>query len=339
MEKTRLGRTELMVTRCGFGALPVQRADMDTAISILKKAYNSGINFFDTARAYSDSEEKIGRALSSVRGNIIIASKTGAKDGKTLLEHFNTSIEKLNTDYIDIYQFHNPDKMPVPGGEDGLYDAALKLRESGKIKFISISAHKLDIAVSAVESGLYDTLQYPINYLSTKDELKLIDKCREHDVGLIAMKALSGGLITNISASFAFLYQYPEVVPIWGIQRETELDQFIELYENPPKLDDAMLLDIEKDIKELSGEFCRGCGYCLPCAASIYIPMAARMSFLLRRAPYQGFLTDEWKKQMELITKCTECGQCKKRCPYELDTPKLLKTMYEDYIEFYRTHS
>lgn len=338
MDQIRLGRTNLMVSRSGFGVLPIQRVSFDDAKHLLQKAYRHGINFFDTARAYSDSEEKIGYSLAEVRHEIIIATKSHGTDKKTLFEHLETSLDKLKTDYIDIYQLHNPQSLPDPDDPDSLYSGLVEAKKKGLIRFIGITNHRLDVALDAVASGLYDTIQFPLSSLSSQEDLALIEECSQKDVGVIAMKALAGGLITNVPSTFAFLRQYDNVIPIWGIQRDAELNEFLSLEENPPSLDDEMLGIIQKDRAELAEAFCRGCGYCMPCPVNIPISMAARMSLLLARAPYQGFLEDEWKNNMELITKCTRCGQCKKRCPYELDTPNLLKTMYSEYTKFYNAH-
>lgn len=338
MEKTRLGRTNLMVTRTAFGALPIQRVGFDEAKKILRKAYENGINFFDTARGYTDSEEKIGLSLSDVRHDIIIATKSHAGDRKTLLQHLETSLKMLNTDYIDIYQLHNPASLPDPKDPDGLYSALLEAKKKGMIRFFGITNHRLDLALEAAASGLYDTVQFPFSSLCSDGDLKLVKACRENDVGFIAMKALSGGLITNAASAFAYIRQFENVVPIWGIQREEELDEFIELEKNPPVLNDEIKKIIEKDRAELAGDFCRACGYCMPCPVGIQIPTSARMSLLLRRAPYQRFLDDESRDKMELITKCIQCGHCKKHCPYQLDTPSLLKKNLEDYRQFYAEH-
>lgn len=339
MDNVRFGRTGLMVSRTGFGALPIQRITIEEAGRLLVKAYENGINFFDTARAYSDSEEKIGYALSEYRKDIIIATKTMAKDRKELFTQLETSLSNLKTDYIDIYQLHNPDELPDPEDPESTYSAMLEAREKGMIRFLGITCHKLSNALEAVKSGLYDTVQFPLSSLSSDEDLTIVEECKKHDIGLIAMKALSGGLITNAASTFAFLRQYDNVIPIWGVQREPELDEFIEMEKNPPVLDEKMWELIRKDRSGLSGSFCRGCGYCMPCPAGIYIPMTARMSLLLRRAPYQQFMSDGWKKQMELINECKNCGKCTSKCPYKLDTPGILKYMLEDYQEFYRTHS
>jgi aryl-alcohol dehydrogenase-like predicted oxidoreductase len=338
MDKIKLGRTNLMVSRSGFGALPIQRVSLGDAQKILRKAYDNGINFFDTARGYSDSEEKIGYSLSDVRNNIIIATKSPAKDKKTLLEHIHTSLKSLKTDYLDILQLHNPAVLPDPEDEEGLYVGLLEAKKKGLVRFIGITNHKIKNAMDAAASGLYDTVQFPLSSLSAETDLELIEECRKNNVGLIAMKALSGGLITNASSTFAFLRQFDNLVPIWGIQKETELDEFISLEKNPPLLDEAMWSIINKDRAELAGDFCRGCGYCLPCPAGIEIPMSARITLLLGRSPYGRFLEDTFKESMHRINNCIECGHCKNHCPYKLDTPNLLKRELKSYNEFYAEH-
>ncbi|NLO83039.1 MAG: aldo/keto reductase [Clostridiales bacterium] len=338
MEKIKLGRTNLMVSRVGFGALPIQRIGLEDAAYLLRKAYDNGINFFDTARGYTDSEEKIGYALSDVRTDIIIATKTHANDKKTLFENLETSLKNMKTDYIDIYQLHNPSKLPDPDDPDSVYSGLLEAQKKGMVRFIGITNHRLNIAIDAVKSELYDTIQFPLSSLSSDEDLKLVEEAGKRDIGFIAMKPLSGGLITRAAPTFAFLHQFDNVVPIWGIQRESELNEFIRLGNNPPPLDEDMWKTIEEDRKELQGAFCRGCGYCLPCPVDIPISFAARMAFLLRRSPYQNFLSDEWNDRMERIESCINCGQCKNKCPYGLDIPSLLKTMLKDYREFRALH-
>lgn len=338
MDKIRLGRTNLMVTRSGFGCLPIQRVSLEEARTILRKAYDNGINFFDTARVYSDSEEKIGYSLSDVRKDIIIATKSPAKDKKTLFEHLETSLKNLKTDYVDILQLHNPVTLPDPEDPEGLYAGLLEAKKKGLVRFVGITNHRIKNALEAAASGCYDTIQFPLSSLSADNDLKLIEECKKRDLGVIAMKALSGGLITNAASTFAFLRQFDNAVPIWGIQRESELDEFIALEKNPPVLDETMWAVINKDRSELAGDFCRGCGYCLPCPANIEIPTSARITLLLYRSPYQGFLKDDFKEKMERINNCIGCGHCKNHCPYKLDTPNLLKRELKSYNEFYAQH-
>lgn len=329
----RLGRTELMVTKNGFGALPIQRVGMEDAKRILRKAYDGGINYFDTARFYTDSEEKLGEALGDVRDKIIISTKTMSTTVEGFWEQLYTSLKLLKTDYIDIYQFHNPSFCPKPGDGTGLYEAMLEAKAKGMIRYIGITNHRLTVAEEAVRSGLYDTLQFPFSYLAGEKEEALVKLCEENDVGFICMKALAGGLITRSDVAYAFLAQYP-VAPIWGVQRERELDEFLSYNENPPAMTEEIKQFIEKERRELAGDFCRGCGYCMPCPVGIEINNCARMSLLLRRSPTAGHLTPETQAKMKKIEDCLNCGKCKSKCPYGLDTPALLKKNYEDYKTF-----
>jgi len=331
MEKIRLGSTNITVNKNGFGALPIQRITTDDAVYLIKKAYAAGIDFYDTAHYYSDSEHKLGIALQGIREKVIIATKTGSTTVDGINADLENSLKELKTDYIDIYQFHNPSFCPKPDDGTGLYEAMLKAKKEGKIRHIGITNHRLSVANEAIESGLYETLQFPFCYISGQQELELVKKCKKADMGFIAMKALSGGLITNSAAAYAFLSQFDNVLPIWGVQRESELDEFISYIDNPPGLTDEIKALIDKDISELAGDFCRGCGYCMPCPAGIQINNCARMSLLLRRAPSSGFLSKEWQNNMKQIENCLHCNKCKSHCPYELDTPALLEKNYEDY--------
>lgn len=333
MVNVRLGKTGITVNKNGFGALPIQRVSMDEAVRLLHKAFDGGIRFYDTARLYTDSEEKLGQAFSDRRSRIFISSKTGSVTAEGFWKDLETTLANLKTDHLDIYQFHNPAFCPKPGDESGLYDAALEAKKKGMILHIGITNHRLNVAQEAIDSGLYETLQFPFCYLSGEPELKLLEGCKKQDMGFLSMKALSGGLITNAAAAYAFQAQFPETLPLWGIQREEELDQFLSFVADPPSMTGELSAVIEKDRKELLGDFCRGCGYCMPCAAGIEINNCARMSLLLRRAPSAGYLTPEWQEKMRKIEDCKHCDSCKKKCPYGLDTPELLKKNYEDYKE------
>lgn len=333
METVRLGRTNLIVNKNGFGALPIQRVNMEEACKILRKAYENGFNYFDSAHVYSDSEEKLGAALSDVRKNIIISTKARANSVEGLWQQLYTSLERLKTDYIDIFQFHNPAFCPLPGDGSGLYEVMLEAKEKGLIRYIGMTNHRLSVARQAVESGMYDTLQFPFSYLASEKELELVKLCEEKDVGFICMKALAGGLINRSDVAYAYLAQFP-VAPIWGIQRENELDEFISYNDAPPVLTPERLAHIEKDREELAGEFCRGCGYCMPCPAGIEINTCARMSLFLRRSPVKEHLSEKGQAKMKKIEDCLNCGQCKAQCPYGLDTPELLRKNYEDYKTF-----
>lgn len=331
MEQVTLGRTGITVNKNGFGALPIQRICTEDAVKLARKAYDAGITFFDTARFYTDSEEKLGEAFYGMREKVYIATKTAASSAEEFWEQLTTSLCNLRTDYIDLYQFHNPSFCPKPGDGTGLYEAMLEAKQQGKIRHIGITNHRLAVAEEAIASGLYETLQFPFCYLATERDIALVEKCREANMGFIAMKSLSGGLITNSEAAYAFEAQYDNVLPIWGIQRESELDEFISYIDCPPVMTEEIRTLIEQDREMLSGEFCRGCGYCMPCPAGIEINNCARMSLLLRRSPSELQLTAQVQEKMKKIENCLHCDQCKSKCPYGLDTPALLQKNYEDY--------
>jgi len=325
----RLGKTNLEVNKNGFGALPIQRCTMDEAVEILKKAYENGINFYDTAHFYTDSEEKMGNAFKDItRESIYIASKTAAETPEVFWSDLETSLKSLKTDYLDLYQFHNISFTPKE--DDELYQAMLEAKQKGLIRHIGITTHKITFAHDAVESGLYETLQYPFSYLSGDEELELVEKCKDYDVGFIAMKAMGGGLISNSKASFAYINQFDNVLPIWGIQKMEELDEFLSYDENTI-LDDTLKAEIEKDKVELGENFCRGCAYCMPCPEEINISLCARMSLWIRRFPSEPYMTEEYQEMMDNTLNCMECYACVDNCPYELDIPELLKENYEDY--------
>lgn len=331
MEMVTLGSTGITVNKNGFGALPIQRISTEDAVKLARKAYAAGMTFFDTARFYTDSEEKLGEAFDGMREKVYIATKTAAKTPKEFWEQLETSLHNLRTDYIDIYQFHNPSFCPKPGDGTGLYEAMLEAKAQGKIRHIGITNHRLAVAKEAIESGLYETLQFPFCYLASEKDIELVEMCKKANMGFIAMKALSGGLITNSKVAYAFEAQYENVLPIWGVQRESELDEFISYIDCPPAMTEELQAIIDKDRAELSGDFCRGCGYCMPCPVGIEINNCARMSLLLRRSPAELQLTPEVQEKMKKIEDCLHCNQCKSKCPYGLDTPSLLARNLEDY--------
>ncbi len=331
MKTITLGSTNITTPQNGFGALPLQRDSIERSVAILQRAYEGGFTFFDTARAYSDSEEKIGLALSEVRKNIFIATKTMAQNTEDMKKQLETSLKTLKTDYIDIYQFHCAGRCFKPDDGTGMYELMEEFKRQGMIRHIGLTAHKIGIAEECIESGLYETMQFPFSYLSSERELELADKCREHNMGFIAMKALAGGMITDSRVAYAFIGKYDNVLPIWGIQRENELEEWISYMKDTPEMTEEIEKIINADKAQLGGDFCRGCGYCMPCPAGIQINNCARMSLMLRRAPSDAWLSETWQKNMKQIEDCLNCGQCRTKCPYELDTPRLLKENYEDY--------
>ncbi len=333
MKTITLGSTGITTPQNAFGALPIQRDDTDTAVKLVREAYEGGMTFFDTARAYSDSEIKCGIALEDVRSKVVIATKTGAKTPDEIKSQIEISLKNLRTDYVDIYQFHCSDTCYAPGDGSGMYECMEDLKRQGMIKHIGITCHKIGVAEECVKSGLYETMQYPFSYLSGERELALVDLCKEKNVGFIAMKAIAGGLITDFRAAYAYISQFDNVVPIWGVQHEHELREWLSLFTEEPVLDDKMREKIEDDKRALGTDFCRGCGYCMPCPQNITINQCARISLMVRRAPSKDWLTEKWQNEVKKIENCIGCGACMKKCPYELNIPALLKKNYADYMD------
>ena len=332
MKNITLGKTGITVPQNAFGALPIQRVTLGTAVHLLRSAYDGGMRFFDTARAYTDSEEKVGVAFEGMRDKVYIASKTQAKTVEKFWEDLETSLKMLKTDHLDLYQLHCVPQCYKPGDGTGLYEALVEAKKQGKVLHIGITAHKIGVAEEIVASGLYETLQFPFSYLATDRDIALVKSCKEAGMGFIAMKGLSGGLLNNSKACMAFMQQH-DALPIWGVQRESELKEWLRFFEEDVKMTDELQAVIDADRKELLGEFCRGCGYCMPCTVGIQINQCARMSQMVRRAPSASWLNDYWQKEMAKIDECVECGLCKTRCPYELDTPNLLRKNLADYRE------
>ncbi len=334
MKNVTLGSTGITVPQNGFGALPIQRISKENAVKLLRRAYAGGMRYFDTARAYTDSEEKLGFAFGDgwlKREDIYLATKTHALTPEDFRKDLDTSLRMLKTDYIDVYQFHNPPRCYRPGDGTGMYECMLEAKRQGKIRHIAASAHKIGVAREMVESGLYEALQYPMSYLAEDKELDLVSLCEEKNVGFVCMKGLAGGLITNARAAMAFISQFDGLLPIWGIQREKELDDWLSFMDATPTLDDELRAYIAREQQELMGSFCRGCGYCMPCTVGIVINQCNRMSLMIRRAPSAAWLNDHWRAEMAKIDSCVDCRLCVSKCPYELNIPNLLKKNLEDY--------
>lgn len=331
MQEITLGKTGITVVQNAFGALPIQRVSKEMAVKLLRKAYDGGMRYFDTARAYSDSEEKLGEAFDGMREKVFIATKTAAKTPEGFWRDLETSLKNLRTDYIDVYQFHCVQQCYKPGDGTGMYECMVEAKKQGKIRHIGVTAHKIGIAKECAESGLYETMQFPFSYLSGKQELELVEICKKQNMGFICMKALAGGLINNSRAAMAYMTQFDNVLPIWGIQKEEELDEWLSFMDNTPVMDEELSTFIDKEQKELSGDFCRGCEYCMPCPQGITINQCARMSLMLRRAPSENWLSEYWQKEMAKIETCLHCNACASKCPYELNTPELLQKNLEDY--------
>ena len=331
MNTVVLGRSGIASPQNAFGALPIQRCTEAEAVSLLERAFEGGMTFFDTAHAYTTSEERVGKALGPVRDQVAIATKTMARTPDDFWRDLETSLRTLGADYVDLYQLHCVSRCYRPGDGTGMYECLMEARDQGLVRHIGITAHLIAVAEEIAESGLYETLQFPFSYLADAREIALVQSCARNDVGFIAMKGLAGGLVTNAEAAMAFMTQYPNVLPIWGVQRASELEQWLAFMNETPQVTPGMEAFFAAERAQLAGGFCRGCGYCAPCTVGIPINQAARMSLMIRRAPSEAWLSSEWQENMELVEDCTECGVCMTRCPYGLDIPELLRKNLADY--------
>ncbi len=333
MNKIILGKTGIETVQNAFGALPIQRVDHEEAVRILRRAYEGGMTYFDTARAYSNSEEKLRMAFSEagLRDKIFIATKTQAKTPEAFWKDLETSLTTLGTDHIDVYQLHMADRCYAPDDGTGMYECLVEAKKQGKILHIGITAHKIAVAEEIAKSGLYETLQFPFSYLASERDIALVESCKENNVGFIAMKGLAGGLINRSDAAMAFMTKYENALPIWGIQKMSELDEWLSYMDKTPEFDGEIKDFIKKEKEALAGEFCRGCGYCMPCPVGIQINNCARMSLMIRRAPTAMWLSEKWQEEMAKIDECLNCRKCTTKCPYELNTPELLKKNLDDY--------
>ena len=280
-----LGNTGLTVTKPAMGCLPLQRCSVEDAVRLLQAAYEGGIRYFDTANAYTDSEKKIGLALSDVRKNIVLSTKSHARDKAGVLAHIENSLKMMRTDYIDLFQFHQVAEVPDIDDPEGAFAGALEAKQRGWIRHIGFTSHRVDVAEQCIATGNFETCQFPFSYISDERDSGLPEKCKKAGMGFIAMKGLAGGMLTNARACHAFMEQYDNVVPIWGIQKMEELQEWLAVAKENPSMDEELAEVIRKDRQELAGSFCRSCGYCMPCTVGIEIRNCARINMLLRRSP------------------------------------------------------
>jgi len=330
MEYIELGKTGMQVSRTAFGALPIQRRTMEESIELLRGAYEAGINFFDTARGYSDSEEKISRALGDVREKVFIATKTTARGPASLSADLDKSLSFLG--YIDIMQFHNY----IPNEDE--YQTVQDYIRAGKIRHVGVSLHSRERGFEAVQSKRFETIQFPLSCISDEGDLELAKACKEAEMGFIAMKALAGGLILEKKANFAFLRSLESIVPIWGMDNLDHLEEFISLENENPQMCDEFLTAIEKEKAELQGKFCRGCGYCEPCPAGIVLHTVCKMESIMQRFPNKWFTVRPFREMMKKTEECTQCGICTTRCPYFIKTNEVVIHTRDLYNKFLEEH-
>ena len=331
MEKRTLGKTNLEVSVVGFGGIPAQRLDKEQVLELLTEAYNQGMNFIDTARGYMASEELIGYALEKLgRDKFYLATKSMSKTYEGIKEEFNTSLSLLRTNYIDLYQFHNIktfEEYDQIMAQDGAYRAVKELQKAGKIKEIGITSHSKDVLEMAIETDLFNTIQYPYNAVETQGE-ELFKKAKAKNIGIIIMKPLAGGAISKGELAIRYILDNPNItVVIPGMDNTTQIIQNARA-----GIDRRVMTEEEKEIlaKEastLGAEFCRRCGYCMPCTAGIDIPTNFLMEGYYTRYNLQDWAQSRYENMSPRANDCIECGICETKCPYDLPIMKMLKNV------------
>ena len=333
MEMVRLGKTEITVPKNGFGALPVQRVSLEDGVKLLRNAYEGGFRFFDTARAYSDSEEKLGEALADVREHIFLATKTMARDREAMAKDINTSLKNLRTDYIDLYQVHNPnlqqlEQVCAPGGA---LEALMEAKEQGRIRHLGLTAHSLEVFEKALELPWVETIMFPYNLVETQGEA-LMARAAEKGIAVIAMKPLAGGAIEDGRLALRYIRQNPNVtVLIPGMYCPDEVRQNVEAVSDASPLSDEEKARIEEIRQQLGTNFCRRCNYCAPCTVGISIPNVFLFQGYLRRYGLGDWARDRYSAMAVKAGDCVECGACEERCPYHLPIREMLKAAAKDF--------
>ena len=335
MEKVRLGKTDMLVSRLGFGGIPIQRLNEDEAVAVVKKCLDLGITFLDTANAYTTSEERIGKAVAGRREGLVIATKSLSRKREGVEKHLKLSLERLKVEYIDLYQFHGIsdfNSLDMVLDPSGPIDVVEKARDMGLVKHIGITSHQMDVAKKAVASGRFETIMFPLNFVTSEAADELLPLCREHDVGFIAMKPLAGGMIFNAKVAFKYLLQFPDIVTIPGIEKVSEIEEIVQVSEGPQKMTAAELEEMQKLKQELGTRFCHRCDYCQPCQESIAISTVMMYPSLARRLPPEHLFSGFWGQIVEKAAGCTQCGECEERCPYHLP----IRDMLAEFVEQYR---
>ncbi|MFC2035865.1 aldo/keto reductase [Chloroflexota bacterium] len=321
METLSLGKTKMVVSKLGFGGIPIQRLTENAAVAVVRKCLDLGITFLDTANGYTTSEERIGKAIKGRRDGLILATKSGARTREEVSKHLKLSLKRLGTDHIDLYQFHNVstfdhlDKVLDPNGP---MDVVEEAKKEGVIRHIGITSHSMDVAKKAVESDYFETIMFPFNFITSEPADQLLPLAREHDVGFIVMKPLAGGMLSNAAIAFKYLFQFPDIISIPGIEQIEEIEEIVHILAGPWEMTEPQKQEMQQLKEELGTKFCRRCDYCQPCSEEIPISMVMNARSFFKRLPADRFFSGMVDDTMEKAANCTKCGECETRCPYHL---------------------
>lgn len=328
-ERVRFGRTGLMVSRLAFGGIPIQRLSRQDGVRLVADALELGINFIDTAHGYGHSEEVIGEAIGRIarRDSLVIATKSPAKDREGILADLDESLRRLRTDHVDIFQLHgvsSREKMAAVTGPGGALEGMADGIRAGKIRYAGFSSHSLPVAAEMIETGHFDAVQVPFNFVDREAAEQVIPLARRADMGIISMKPLGGGLLDDARLCFRFLHQHPGIVPDPGIETLPQLCEIIGAMETRGPLSAEENSRIEQYRRELGREWCHRCDYCQPCPRHIPISTILAAKTFALRMPLEKVMSI-LDTPMKTAEGCEECRQCAQRCPYRLEIPVLLK--------------
>ncbi len=333
MQYRQLGKTNLKVSVIGFGGVPITRVSQEEATETLHSAFDLGVNFIDTARSYSDSEEKIGKALAEYndRDKIIIATKARKQTAEEMAESIEESLQILQTDYIDLYQVHDlkEGQLETVTGPGGAIEALQEAKEAGKIGHIGLSGHRPNAMIPAIRSGHFATAQIPLNIIDYPLFKDNIPAAQEEEVGLIIMKPLCGGLMESAPRALRFVLSHPVSTAIPGMDSPEEVQENVAVGQKGNELTETDMKKLEEEAAELGQDFCRRCGYCEPCPAGIAIPDIFRFDRY-----YVSYFSKEWAKQQyeglaAHVPECIDCAHCEEKCPYQLPIRDKLQQAHE----------
>ncbi len=327
MEYRILGKTGLKISAFGFGGIPIQRIDAERTKHLMQKLLEKGVNYIDSARGYTVSEEYLGFALEGIRQHFVLATKSMARDKAGMAQDIEISLKNFRTDYIDLYQIHNPNAAQLEQvlAPDGALEALLEAKAAGKIGHIGITLHSLDLFKKVLDFDWVETVMFPYNLVETQAE-ECIAKCAEKGIGFIVMKPLAGGAIEDAGLAMRFVAQNPHVsVVIPGMAEVRELEENLAAFSNIAPLSAEELEKIDEIRRILGTQFCRRCNYCAPCTVGIQIPNVFMMEGYYIRYDLKDWALGRYNAMPKYASECIECGKCESRCPYNLPIRKMLK--------------
>jgi uncharacterized protein len=339
MDRVPLGKTGLQVSPLGMGVIPITRSSWQESLGIIRGVVDLGINWFDTARAYGDTEARLGEALQGMRDDVLLITKSWESDPALLRASVDESLRNLRTDHIDVFLFHfgsvlQDERFLAPGG---ILETMQGLIKAGKIRFLGFSAHRIERVTLGLDIPALSVVMIPANFISREflDE-RLLGKARERGVAVLAMKPLGGGRMENASLCLRFLKTYSGVLPCIGIEKVSEMAEDIETWEHGAPLSECDWAEMERIRGYLGDRFCRQCGYCMPCPQGISISMVAFTKVYVRQAPRDSFI-GWYRDAIEGARKCVECRKCVEKCPFQLNIPEMLKDNVAFYDQFVRS--